>query len=267
MYPQPISSGRRKSEEEHRRVICAAGRRLAERGFVPAASGNLSIRLDDERILTTPTGVCKGTLEPQDLVVMDLEGRKLSGDAEPSSEVHMHLLFYWRRPDVQAVCHAHPPAATGFAAAGLPIGRALLGEAVIALGPVPLAAFATPGTREMAEALEPFVERHDAILLANHGVVTCGADLTWACYRMEIAEHCAMVSLVTHMLGRQELLSRENVEKLLAARGHYGLGKARPGETDELMTSDDERKDDVVMTRNELGSLIEEAIRRDRARR
>ncbi len=267
MSPHPNSSLEGKSEEELRRDICAAGRKLADRGFVPAADGNLSVRLPNGRILTTPTGVCKGTLDPRDLVVTDLEGCKLSGEGEPSSEMQMHLLFYRRRPDVHAVCHAHPPVATAYAVAGMPLDRALLGEAVIALGPVPVAAFAIPGTRDVAAVLEPFVETHDAVLLSNHGLVTCGSSLRWACYRVEIAEHCAMVSLFTQLLGRQELLSLENVEKLLAARRHYGLGEPKPGECQDMVTSGSEMNAEVSMTRGQLGSLIEEAIRRDRARR
>jgi L-fuculose-phosphate aldolase len=263
MTSESISHGALKSEAEHRRDICIAGRWLHQRGFVAATDGNVSLRLDPSRVLTSPTGVCKGMMSPEDLVITDFAGNKLSGGRNPSSELAMHLLIYNLRPDVNAVCHAHPPTATGYAAAGIPLNKALLSEAILGLGSVPLAQYGTPGTPELADSIEPFVQSHDAILMANHGVVTYGPDLLTAYYRMETVEHFARVSLVTELLHKQALLSREDVDKLLAARARYGLETAAAGCP---VTADSVEPDRVTLTRRELEALVEEAVRNDRAR-
>ena len=222
MCPDNISPGHRKSGEEHRREICVAGRWLYQRGFIPSSDGNLSIRLDDDHILATPTGVCKGMLTPEDLVVTDLTGHKVDGYREPSSELKMHLFIYNHRGDVNAICHAHPLVATGYAAAGLPLDKPLLAEMVYSLGSIPLAPYAPPGTDALSSSLEPLIADHNAILMANHGVVTYGCDLLTAFHHMEMVEHHARISLVTALLGKQSLLSGGDVEKLLAARPRHG---------------------------------------------
>ncbi len=220
--PEPLRGGPGSSSaaatEDPRRLLCRIGALLYQRGFVIATDGNLSVRLDGARILASPTGLSKGMLEPDDLVVVDLEGRVLEGRHAPSSELPMHLLIYRSRPDVGGVCHAHPPVATGFAAAGVPLDKALLAETVLELQQVPLARYATPGTRELAETLAPLITRHNAILMANHGVVTCGPDLQTAYFRMEQVEHLARVTLVTELLGRQALLRPADIQRLLALR-------------------------------------------------
>lgn len=215
-----ISAGHEKSEALHRRELCTAGKWLSERGFVPSTDGNLSVRLPGDRILSTPTGLCKGRLEPELLVITDLQGRVLEGRLKPSSELGMHLLIYQKRPDANAVCHAHPAVATGFAAAGMSLDRPLLAEMIATLGVIPVAPYATPGTPELAEALEPFVASFDAILMANHGVVTFGTDLLGAFHRMEVVEHCAKVTLVTELLGRQNLLTQDDVNALRRGKAH-----------------------------------------------
>ena len=207
MYPDSISPGALKTEDEHRRDICAVGRWIHDRSYVASTDGNISLRLDPQHILTSPTGICKGMMTADDLVVTDLEGHKVSGRRNPSSELGMHLLIYRLRPEINAVCHAHPPVATGYAAAGIPLNKALLCELVLSLGCVPVARYGTPGTSELVDAIEPLVEGYDAILLANHGVVTYGQDLLKAFFRMETTEHFARVALVTQMLGKQVLLS------------------------------------------------------------
>jgi L-fuculose-phosphate aldolase len=269
MLADSISPGAVKTEDEHRREICTAGRWIHGRGFVASTDGNISVRLDSHRILTSPTGVSKGLMSPDDLVITDLRGRKLAGRREPSTELAMHLLIYVRRPDVNAVCHAHPPIATAHAAAGLPLNKALLSEIVLSLGCIPVAQYGTPGTQELSDALEPLVQNYDAILLANHGVVTCGADLLTAFFRMETAEHFAQVSLATELLGKQVLLSGRDVEKLLAARARYGTTTAAPVSSDCPVTSDNAvgGSNRISVTREELESLIEEAVRKDRAHR
>jgi L-fuculose-phosphate aldolase len=264
-----VFAGHSKSEKEHRREICVAGRWLYERKYIVACEGNISVRLGDGRILTTPTCMNKGMLSPDDLVLIDLDGRQLSGGKRVSSEVLMHLLFYRVRPDVNAVCHAHPVAATGFAVAGRALDQALLPEVIIGLGQVPLVRYATPGTPELSIALEPYVENYDALLLANHGAVTCGPDLLTAFYRMETVEHTARIVLASENAGTPKLLSSREVAKLMAARTRYGV-TTPPGEGSELpVTSDSEEgaANEITLKRDELDALIEEAVRKDRARR
>ncbi|HLJ23341.1 MAG TPA: class II aldolase/adducin family protein [Candidatus Acidoferrales bacterium] len=272
MIADSISPGNIKSEDEHRRDICAVGRWIHSRSFVVSTDGNISVRLDSRRVLTSPTGMSKGMMTPDDLVITDLRGRKLSGRREASSELAMHLLIYNRRPEVYSVVHAHPPAATAHAAAGMPLNKALLSEMIIALGCIPVAQYGTPGTQELSDALEPMVQHFDAILLANHGVVTCGPDLLNAFFRMETVEHFAQVSLMTELLGKQVLLSGRDVEKLLVARARYGTTTAStviPGcpVTSDDTTADTERPERISVTRQELEALIEEAVRKDRALR
>ncbi len=261
-----VSPGIVKTEDEHRRELCAVGAWLHERAYVVAMDGNLSLRLDRDRVLTSPTAISKGMMAPDDLVVTDLAGRKLVGRRNPSSELAMHLLIYKRRPEVRAICHAHPPVATGYAAAGMPLNKALLSEAVLALGCVPVAAYGTPGTPELVEALAPLVDRYDAILMANHGVVTFGPDLLTAFFRMETTEHYARVSLVTELLGKQLLLSGRDVEKLLAARARYGLA-ALEATPSCPVTAETAAEGRISLTREELEALIAEALRHDRERR
>ena len=210
-----------KTEQQHREEIVRFGKLLHQTGLIAATDGNLSVRLENGTILCTPTLMSKGLLEPDDLVIVSPQGQKLRGPRDVSSEIAMHLLIYARRPDVGAVVHAHPPTATGFAAAGMALDRALCAELVATLGSVPLAKYETPGTPELAEALAPLVSDHDAILMANHGVVTYGIDLLTAYMNMETVEHFAKIALVTHLLGRQQPLSDSHVEKLREIRSKY----------------------------------------------
>ena len=258
-----------KREEDFRREICTVGRWMYERGFIVAAEGNLSVRLDDGRILTTPTCMNKGMLGPADLVITDLEGRRLGGTHKASSELAMHLLFYRMRPDVNAICHAHPPTATGFATAGRGLDRALLPEVVVGLGQIPLVQYATPGTPELSAVLEPFAPHYDALLLANHGAVTCGPDMLTAFFRMETIEHSAKITLAAEMAGEPVLLSSREVAKLMAARARYSVSPPPGGGGGLPITSDSGEvpEDRVTLTRNELDMLIEEAVRKDRARK
>jgi L-fuculose-phosphate aldolase len=209
------------SERESRSQIVSFGKMLHQRGYVAAMDGNLSVRLDDTRILATPTAMSKGALRPSDLVIVDLEGRPIAGNHHVSSEIAMHLLIYQRRPDVRGVVHAHPPTATGFAAAGIPLNQPLVCEVVIGLGSIPLAKYGTPGTAELCDSLEPLIPEYDAILMSNHGVVTYGDTVSRAYMKMETVEHFAQIALVTHILGRQQPLQEHDLEKLLEARSKY----------------------------------------------
>jgi L-fuculose-phosphate aldolase len=210
-----------KTIQEHRDEIVQYGKLLHQTGLVAATDGNLSVRLSDGTVLCTPTLMSKGMMTVDDLVVVDPLGQKVTGRRGVSSEIAMHLFIYRNRPDVNAVVHAHPPTATGFAAAGMPLDSALCSEIVITLGTVPLANYETPGTPELAEALAPLVGDHDAILMANHGVVTYGEDLLTAYMNMETVEHYAKIALVTHMLGKQKPLSDTHVSKLREIRQKY----------------------------------------------
>jgi L-fuculose-phosphate aldolase len=210
-----------KTLETQRVEIVKLGRWLHTKGFVAATDGNISARVNGELILATPTCISKGMMEPEDLVLVDLQGHKVEGKREVSSEIQMHALIYRMRPEIRGVVHAHPPTATGFAAAGIALDQALVSEIVVALGSVPLANYGTPGTPELLEALEPFIPGHNAILMANHGAVTYAEDVLHAYMHMETVEHFAKISLVAHVLGRKELLSDENVDKLHVVRQKY----------------------------------------------
>jgi L-fuculose-phosphate aldolase len=214
------------AERKHRDEIVRYGRMLHQRGFVAAMDGNLSVRLAGNCILVTPTGVSKGAMRPADLVTVDLEGHRVTGRRNVTSEIGMHLLIYRLRPDIQAIVHAHPPTATGFAAAGLALTEPLVCEVVIGLGCIPLARYGTPGTSELAQSLEPYVPKYDAILMSNHGVVTYADTLEHAYMKMETVEHFAQIALVTHLLGRQQPLNKSEVEKLVLARIKYFGTKA-----------------------------------------
>ena len=264
-----VLAGHAKNESEHRRDICTVGRWLYEREYIVACEGNLSVRLPGGVILTTPTCMNKGMLSPDDLVTIDLDGKHLNGERRASSELLMHLLFYRMRPDVQAVCHAHPITATGFATSGRALDQALLPEVIIGLGQVPLVRYATAGTPDLSQALEPYVEDYDALLLANHGAVTCGPDLLTAFFRMETIEHSAKIVLAAESVGTPKLLSSREVAKLMAARVRYGVTPPPGGAAELPLTSDaeDDGADEVTLKRDELDALIEEAVRKDRARR
>lgn len=174
----------------------------------------MSIRLGENKILITPSGKNKGLLKEKDLVVVDLEGIKLAGNLKSSSELLMHLFVYQKREDVNAVVHAHPPYSLAFASAHLPLAQNLLPEVIMFLGEIPLAAYATPSTEEVPISLYPIIERHNAFLLENHGVLTLGKDIDEAYSRLEMVEHLAKVNLLCRILGKTEELSKESLDKL-----------------------------------------------------
>jgi L-fuculose-phosphate aldolase len=216
------------AEDQTRIDIVEVGRRLWMQGFVASNDGNISVRLAADRILTTPTGVSKGFMTPEMCVVTDLDGVKVRGERNASSELKMHLEVYRQRPDVGAVVHAHPPTATGFAVAGVPLNRAVLAEVITTLGGIPIAAYATPSTAELPAAIREHIKSHDGLLLANHGALAVAPDLFAAYYRMETIEHFAKISLVARSLGRENLLSRDEVTRLQNLRGMYGISSPAP---------------------------------------
>lgn len=222
-----------RTEEQIRADIVECGRRLWHRGFVASNDGNISVRLDDHRLITTPTAVSKGFMTPDMMVITDLDGKKIAGERNASSELKMHLEVYRHRPDVRAVVHAHPPTATGFAVAGIPLDRAVLAEVITTLGSIPIAEYATPSTEELPAAVRRYIKAHDGLLLANHGALAIGGDVYAAYYRMETIEHFATISLVARTLGREHLLSRREVDRLQGLRGTYGIASPAPICTDD----------------------------------
>jgi len=224
------------TESSLRADIVEVGRRMYARGYTASNDGNISVRLGVDRLLMTPKSVCKGFMTPDMMCVTDLDGRKLQGDRDPSSEMLMHLEVYRQRADVQAVVHAHPPTATGFAVAGIPLDRAVLAEVLTTLGSIPIAEYATPSTSELPEAVRKYIKAHDGMLLANHGALTVGADLYAAYYKMETIEHFAKISLVARLLGRENLISRDEVLRLQELRGSYGIKAPAPICLDDVVS-------------------------------
>ncbi len=212
---------RHQAELELRRGLVRCGRWLSRLGFMPGTSGNLSVRLDDDTLLATPTGASKFLLRSSDMVVVRLDGTQLAGARRVTSEIGMHLAIYRQRPDVQAVIHSHPPIATAFACSGRGLDESLCQEAIMTLGSVPLASYATTGTHEVAASLAPHIDRHSAILMANHGAVAYGDSLLDAFQKMETVEHLAQVRLVADQLGSVSSLKQEQLEQLRCARARY----------------------------------------------
>jgi L-fuculose-phosphate aldolase len=203
-------------EQLLRKQMVEVGRRMYRRGLVVATEGNISARLTSQRILMTPTGAWKGFLAPGDIVAVDLNGRVARSGRRPSMEYPMHRGIYRARPDVRAIVHAHPPVATGFAVAGIALDEPILAEAVLVLGPVPVVPYATPATEALSESIAPYVTKHNALLLGNHGAVTMGRDLHAAYGRMEILEHLALIQLTARLLGRANPIPPAEIEKLEA---------------------------------------------------
>ncbi len=208
-------------ESSARKLIVEIGRLLYERSYVVSSDGNVSIRLDENRVLATPTMTCKGRMTEEDLAVTDLDGNPLS-DKRASSELAMHTLIYKMRPDIKAVCHAHPPHGTAFAVAGLAIDAPILSEVILTLGCVPLTDYGTPSTDELTEAMKPFIAHHNALLMANHGAVAYGENLWQAFDRLETLEHTARIAILSRALGGANDLPKDAIEKLIKIREKVG---------------------------------------------
>jgi L-fuculose-phosphate aldolase len=253
----------RKTEREHRQDIVDVGRYVWQKGWIAANDGNITVRLDPERILCSPTGVCKGMMHPDDLIIVDMNGRKLEGRLEGTTEIAMHLAVYKLRPDVGAVLHAHPPVATGFATAGRPLNLALLPEVVIGLGCVPLAGYGLPGTPELLDPMLPLIPKYDALMMGNHGAVCYGEDVFKAFFRMETVEHFARITLVAELLGGPNVLPRGEVQKLIDARARYGVRAGSAGTPGCPLSAEDTAapQDRITVTREELIDLVEQALK------
>jgi L-fuculose-phosphate aldolase len=251
------------TEQDLRREIVEVGRMVWQKGWVAANDGNISVRMGQNRILCTPTGVSKGLMRDEDMIVVDMQGRKIEGRKEGTTEIAMHLAIYNLRPDVKAVVHAHPPVATGFAAAGRALNLALLPEVIIGLGCVPLVDYGLPGTQELIEPMLPMIPKFDALMMGNHGAVCYGEDLRRAYFRMETVEHFARITLVAELLGGPKLLPRDEVQKLVDARARYGV-RSRSADTTCCPVAAEEagvQSERFEVTRDELIALVEEALR------
>src|SRR5580698_10069755 len=249
-----------KTEQQLREDIVQVGRMMFDKGWIAANDGNVTIRLDEDRILATPTGVCKGMMRPEDLLLCNLNGEKICGERDCTTEMGMHLTIYNMRPDIRSVVHAHPPVATGFGAAGRALDVALLPEVVISLGSVPLADYGLPGTPALTEGMLPYIPKYDALLMANHGAVAYGEDVFQAFSRMEIVEHFARITLVAELLGGAKALPRVEVEKLFDSRLRYQVKSRNHMEPRAPMAAEDmpEKSEKIEITREQLLSIIDE---------
>ena len=267
-------------EQTARREIVNIGRLLYDRSYVVSSDGNVSVRLDDGRIVATPTMMCKGRMTEDSLAITDGSGKPLT-NRKPSSELQMHLLIYEERPDVRAVCHAHPPHGTAFAVAGLAIDQPILSEVILTLGCVPLADYGTPSTTEVTEAMRPLVKHHNALLMANHGAVAYGTDLWQAFDRLETLEHTARIAILSRILGGSQNLPNDAIEKLINLRekaGYLGEGGRcqacgylhetqlscptgdRPAPTGAAPSGATNGAGKITLTREELMELITQAV-------
>lgn len=206
-----------------KKLICEIGRRMYHRGYVAANDGNISIRTGEDSIICTPTGVSKGFMTTDMLVKLNLKGEKIAGKLKPSSEIKMHLRIYMENEEALAVVHAHPPMATAFAVAGIELNKPILPEAIVLLGTVPIAPYATPGTQEVPDSIAPYCKDYNALLLANHGALTWGRDITEAYHRMESLEHYATIMYYTNTIGKANELNCKEIDKLLEIRKNMGI--------------------------------------------
>ncbi len=236
-------------QTDFRKYIVDVCHRLYSRGMVTATDGNVSVRLPKGTVLITRSGISKGAVASSDLVELTLDGRQVGGAGKPSTESAMHLFIYRERSDIRAVVHAHPTYATGFAAARKSLNECIFPEVIVGLGAIPLADYATPSTSEVPDSLRPFVQSADAILLANHGVVTYATDLTEAYHRMEKVEHAAHITFVAMMLGGPVSLTQHELEKLksVSVQSYNKDVSSKPacltsGEDERLLTEADVRE-------------------------
>ena len=213
--------------------ICDIGRRVYDRGFVAANDGNISVRVGPNEFFTTPTGVSKGYMTPDMICHVDGEGKLLEpccgGKYKPSSEFKMHLRVYRERPDVNAVVHAHPPIATAFTVANIPMDQYILPEAILTIGDVPTCEYGTPSTEEIPDSIEPYLQQHDAFLLKNHGALTVGNTLLKACFTMEEVEFNARICYYARQLGGVDEIPCDQLEKLMELRKKFNLPGKHPG--------------------------------------
>ncbi|MBS5150478.1 MAG: class II aldolase/adducin family protein [Butyricicoccus pullicaecorum] len=217
--------------QEVREQICDICYKMWQLGWVAANDGNVSVKLEENLFLATPTGISKSFMTPEKLILVNKNGeiQEESNGLRPSSELKMHMRCYAERPDITSVIHAHPPGATGFAVAHKPMDMYNMIEDVSVIGSVPLTPYGTPSTYEVPEAIAPYLQEHDVVLLENHGALAVGADLVTAFYRMESLELWAKITINAVILGGSHDISRENIQKLIDLRSYYGVTGRHPG--------------------------------------
>ena len=224
------------NEYKLKEQICEIGRRIYNRGFAAANDGNITIRLNNKEVLCTPTMVCKGFMKCEDICKVDYEGKQLAGTKKRTSEVLLHLAIYKHRPDVQAVVHCHPPHATAFAVAGIPVPKCVLPEVEVFLGEVPTALYETPGTQKFAETIVPHLKASNTIILANHGTVTFGPDLEKAYWNSEIIDAYCKILILAKQLGNVNYFTNQQTKELLDLKKRLGYddGRFHEGENCDL---------------------------------
>lgn len=229
------------TDEEARKAIVDIGKRMYQRNFVAANDGNISVKVSENEVWVTPTGVSKGFMTEEMMVKVDLEGNIIEGSSKPSSEIKMHLRVYKENKEIKGISHAHPQVATSFAIAGIPLNKAILPEGVVLLGNIPIAKYATPGTNEVPESIVPFCKKYNGVLLSNHGALTWGRDLYESFYRLESMEHYANILLNTsYIIGVSRPLSNNQIDSLLKIREDLGIttGGYPVGEKTEVNLED-----------------------------
>jgi L-fuculose-phosphate aldolase len=256
-------------EQKVREEIVRIATRCYDRGLLVAGDGNISVRVAPNRVISTPSAVSKGWMTPEMMVTVDLEGRPLEpSEYKVSSEWPMHRVIYQARPDINAVVHAHPPHATGFAVAGLSLDKAILSEVVLTLGCVPLASYGTPSTRELTDEIEPFLQYHDALLMANHGAVAYADTLEKAFNKLETLEHTCKISFIARTLGNENTIPDRAIEKLFDIRERNGAMRPEarygqvcgytPGLDPAEQNFEGER---ITLSRDELLDLLTQSAR------
>lgn len=215
------------SEWKLREEMCEVGRRLYAKGFAAANDGNISYKLSDDRVLCTPTRVSKGYMKPDDLCVVDMEGKQVSGKRKRSSEILLHLAIMKARPDVRSCVHCHPPHATAFAVAHEPIPKCTMPEFEVFLGEVALTPYETPGGQKFADTVVPYVKDTDTIILANHGTITAGTDLMDAYFKTEIIDAYCRILILTRQLGRVNYYSDEKAAELIRLKPNLNIRDVR----------------------------------------
>ncbi len=220
------------NEFEIKKQICEIGKRIYDKGMVASNDGNISVKISDNEFLCTPTGVSKGFMTPEYICKVDRDGKVIQANAgfKPSSEIKMHMRVYKERPDVNAVVHAHPVYATGFAIAGIPLTQPIMPEAVIALGCVPIAEYGTPSTEEIPDAVSKYLQSFDAVLLENHGALSFSDSLLSAYHKMESVEFYAKLLYISKQLGGPKELSDSQVQRLYEIRRQFGMKGKHPAD-------------------------------------
>ena len=245
---------------DQKKMILNIGERLWQRGYIAANDGNISIRINDNEVLTTPTGVSKGFMTQDMIIKINMDGKVIASNSKykPSSEVKMHLEVYRNREDVNSVVHAHPPYCTSFAVAGIPLDRCVLPEAVITLGAVPIAPYGTPSTMEIPDSIKNFISDTDAVLLANHGALTLGKDIVTAYHRMETLEHAAEIVFIAINLGNVNMIPEEKVGELMEVRENMNI----PGRIISCSTNTAKPSTTKEISENEVEEITRKVLER-----